>query len=432
MRIIDIIDKKKKGKVLSSEEIDFWIKGIMDKSIADYQTSALLMAIVLNGMNVEETSNLTMSMLNSGNIIDLSSIEGTIVDKHSTGGVGDKTTMVLSPLAAACGAKVAKMSGRGLGHTGGTLDKLEAIPGYNFSLSKEEFIAQVNDIGLAVIGQTDQTVPADKTIYALRDVTATVDSLPLIAASIMSKKLASGADTILLDVKYGEGAFMQTKDDAQQLAETMINIGRHLDKNVRAMITSMNQPLGYAIGNALEIKEAVESLKGEGPKDLEIICHKSAAIMLMQANLYTDMDKALAAVKNSVTDGSAIVKLKEMIKAQGGDENIVDDTSLLPQAKHQTVIYAKESGYMEDIKALELGLLAMRLGAGRAKAEDDVNPAVGLVINHKVGDKVSVDEKLVVVHHDESLDAEWLSDLDECFKISDTQVEAEPIIYKIL
>ncbi|HZJ85741.1 MAG TPA: thymidine phosphorylase, partial [Erysipelotrichaceae bacterium] len=323
MRIIDIIDKKKKGKVLSKEEIDFWIKGIMNKSIADYQTSALLMAIVLNGMNVEETSNLTMSMLNSGNIIDLSSIDGIIVDKHSTGGVGDKTTMVLSPLAAACGAKVAKMSGRGLGHTGGTLDKLEAIPGYNFSLSKEEFIAQVNDIGLAVIGQTDQTVPADKTIYALRDVTATVDSLPLIAASIMSKKLASGADTILLDVKYGEGAFMQTKDDAQELAITMINIGKHLNKNVRAMITSMNQPLGYAIGNALEIKEAVESLKGEGPKDLEIICHKSAAIMLMQANLFDDMDKALEAVRNSVSDGSAIVKLKEMIKAQGGDENIV-------------------------------------------------------------------------------------------------------------
>ncbi len=432
MRIIDIIDKKKKGLQLSESEIDFWIAGIMDKSIADYQTSALLMAIVLKGMTVKETSNLTMSMLNSGNIIDLSSIQGIKVDKHSTGGVGDKTSIVLGPLAAACGAQVAKMSGRGLGHTGGTLDKLEAIPNYNFSLSKEEFIAQVNDIGLAIIGQTDQTVPADKTIYALRDVTATVDSLPLIAASIMSKKLASGADTILLDVKYGEGAFMETKDDAQQLAMTMINIGEHLNKNVRAMITSMNQPLGYAIGNALEIKEAIESLKGKGPKDLEIICHQSAAIMLLQANLYTDMDQALAAVAKTVEDGSAIAKLKAMISAQGGDARVVDDVSLLPQAKFKTTIKSVEKGFVSDVKALELGLLAMRLGAGRQRAEDLVNPAVGLVIKHKVGDAIAISDDLVDIYHDTDLSDEWLADLDECFTISKNAVEAEPIIYKIL
>lgn len=432
MRIIDIIDKKKKGQELSQAEIEFWINGIMDKSVADYQTSALLMAIVLKGMTVEETSNLTMSMLNSGNIIDLSPIEGIKVDKHSTGGVGDKTTVVLAPLAAACGAKVAKMSGRGLGHTGGTLDKLEAIPGYNFKLSKEEFIDQVNEIGLSVIGQTDQTVPADKTIYALRDVTATVDSLPLIAASIMSKKLASGADTILLDVKYGEGAFMQTAEDAEELAVTMINIGQHLNKNVRAMITGMNQPLGFAIGNALEISEAIDSLKGHGPKDLEIVCHQSAAIMLMQANLYPDMDSALAAIETSIKDGSAIIKLKEMIKAQGGNELVVDDTSLLPQAKHMTVINSKKDGYMEDVMAMELGILAMQLGAGRARAEDSVNPAVGLVIKHKVGDKVDANEALVDVYHDSELSSEWLEKLDKCFVVSDKHVEAEPIIYKVL
>ena len=268
MRIVDVIEKKKNGLELSTEEIDFWIAGIMDTSVKDYQTSALLMAIVLQGMTTRETSDLTMAMLNSGSIIDLSMIDGVKVDKHSTGGVGDKSTMVLSPLAAACGAKVAKMSGRGLGHTGGTLDKLESIPGYNVSLSSDEFMNQVNDIGIAILGQTGQSVPADKTIYALRDVTATVDSLPLIAASIMSKKLASGSDTILLDVKYGDGAFMQTKEDAVELAEVMISIGEHLNKNVRAMITNMNEPLGRAIGNANEIVEAIEALKGNGPKDL--------------------------------------------------------------------------------------------------------------------------------------------------------------------
>lgn len=432
MRIIDIIEKKKKGLELTASEIDYWINGIMDRSIADYQTSALLMAIVLKGMTVEETSNLTMSMLNSGNIIDLSSIAGIKVDKHSTGGVGDKTTIVLAPIAAACGAKVAKMSGRGLGHTGGTLDKLESIPGYNFSLSKEQFIKQVNDIGLAVIGQTDQTVPADKTIYALRDVTATVDSLPLIAASIMSKKLASGADTILLDVKYGEGAFMETKEDAEKLATTMINIGEHLNKNVRAMITGMNEPLGFAIGNALEIKEAIDSLKGHGPHDLEVLCHTSAAIMLMQADLYSDMDLALKAVETSIKDGSALEKLSQMITAQGGNADVINDSSLLPQAKHITVVKSEKSGYLEDIMAHDLGVLAMQLGAGRAKAEDDINPAVGLVLNHKVGDKISVGDTLVDVYHDEDLSDTWLKQLHESFKVTDKHVDVEPIIYKIL
>ncbi len=432
MRIIDIIEKKKDGLQLSAKEIEYWINGIMDKSIPDYQTSALLMAIVLKGMTVEETSNLTMSMLNSGNIIDLSSVKGIVVDKHSTGGVGDKSTLVLGPLAAACGAKVAKMSGRGLGHTGGTLDKLESIPGYNFNLSKENFIKQVNEIGLAIIGQTDQTVPADKTIYALRDVTATVQSLPLVAASVMSKKIASGADTILLDVKYGEGAFMETKKDAELLAKTMIDIGEHLNKNVRAMITDMNQPLGYAIGNALEIKEAIDSLKGHGPKDLEILCYNSAAIMLIQANLYSDMESALKAVQGAVDDGSAIKKFAEMIKAQGGNAEVVNDASLLPQAKHITVIKSEGSGYIEDIMAHQLGVLAMQLGAGRSKAEDDVNPAVGLVLKHKVGESIKKGEPLVDVYHDSDLNLEWLEKLKASFKVSQNPVKVEPIIYKIL
>lgn len=432
MRIIDIIEKKKQGLELSKAEIDYWIKGLMDQSIADYQTSALLMAIVLKGMSVEETSNLTIAMLNSGDTIDLSSIAGIKVDKHSTGGVGDKTSIVLGPLVAACGAKVAKMSGRGLGHTGGTLDKLESIPGFNINLNKAEFISQVNDIGLAIIGQTDQTVPADKSIYALRDVTATVGSIPLIASSIMSKKLASGADTILLDVKYGEGAFMETKEAAENLAKTMIDIGKHLNKNVRAMITGMNQPLGFAIGNTLEVQEAIASLKGKGPKDLEVLCHNSAAIMLLQAKLYKDFDQALAAVKEVVLDGSALLKLEAMIKAQDGDFRVVSDDSLFKKSKYTSQIKSEKSGYLEDIMAHQLGVLAMQLGAGRLRANDNINHAVGLVIKHKVGDKVAVGDQLVTVYHDQSLNNEWLEKLKQSFKVTDKQVVAQPIIYKIL
>lgn len=432
MRIVDIIDKKKHGEVLSTEEINFWIEGIMDNSVKDYQTSALLMAIVLKGMDTRETSDLTMAMLNSGSVIDLSSIEGVKVDKHSTGGVGDKSTMVLSPLAAASGAKVAKMSGRGLGHTGGTLDKLESIPGYNVSLTTDEFIAQVNDIGIAILGQTGQSVPADKTIYALRDVTATVDSLPLIAASIMSKKLASGSDTILLDVKYGDGAFMETKEKAVELAEVMISIGEHLNKNVRAMITNMNEPLGKAIGNANEIREAIEALRGEGPADLAELCETSAAIMLHQANLASDVDDGLKKVKQSIENGSAILKLKELIKAQGGDPRVVDDVSLLPQAKYETVIKSQKSGYIRGIKASELGKLAMELGAGRKTVEESINFAVGLNLHAKIGDNVNEGDALVTVLHDDELSEAWIKRLFDAYEFSDEKVEATPIIYKVL
>lgn len=432
MRIVDIIEKKKNKESLSSVEINFWIEGIMDNTVKDYQTSALLMAILLNGMDTRETSDLTMAMLNSGNVIDLSSINGVKVDKHSTGGVGDKSTLILSPLAAANNAKVAKMSGRGLGHTGGTLDKLEAIPNYNINLSQSEFIKQVNDIGIALLGQTSESVPADKTIYALRDVTATVDSLPLIAASIMSKKLASGADTILLDVKYGDGAFMETKEKAEDLALVMIDIGNHLGKNVRAMITNMNEPLGNTIGNALEVRESIESLKGHGPDDLNELCNLSAAIMLEQAKLVSSVDEGLLKVSEVINNGLAIAKFKELIKAQGGDERVVDDYSLLPQAKYKTIINSKTSGYIAGIKASELGKLAMVLGAGRKTVDEEINYAVGLELSGKISDYKNSGDPLITVYHDEKLSDEWLERLYNSYTFTDEKIIKEDLIYKVL
>lgn len=432
MRIVDIIEKKKQGLALSSQEINFWIDGLMDNSVKDYQTSALLMAIVLKGMNVEETSDLAMAMLNSGSIIDLSSIDGVKVDKHSTGGVGDKSTMVLSPLVAANGAKLAKMSGRGLGHTGGTLDKLESIPGYNVSLTSQEFIDQVNNIGLAILGQTEASVPADKTIYALRDVTATVDSLPLIAASIMSKKLASGSDTILLDVKYGDGAFMETKAAAEELARVMIDIGQHLNKNVRAMITNMNEPLGRAIGNALEIKESILTLKNQGPSDLVELCNVSAGIMLNQADIALSVEEGIKMSEKAMADNSALEKFRQLVIAQGGNGDIVDDLSLLPSSKYVTVLKSKNSGYIQAIEASELGKLAMQLGAGRASAEEDINYAVGLELAVKVADYIEAGQDLITIYHDEDLSDAWIDELYTAYTYSEQAVIKEPIIYKVL
>lgn len=432
MRIVDIIEKKKQGLALSSQEINFWIDGLMDNSVKDYQTSALLMAIVLKGMNVEETSDLAMAMLNSGSIIDLSSIDGVKVDKHSTGGVGDKSTMVLSPLVAANGAKLAKMSGRGLGHTGGTLDKLESIPGYNVSLTSQEFIDQVNNIGLAILGQTEASVPADKTIYALRDVTATVDSLPLIAASIMSKKLASGSDTILLDVKYGDGAFMETKAAAEELARVMIDIGQHLNKNVRAMITNMNEPLGRAIGNALEIKESILTLKNQGPSDLVELCNVSAGIMLNQAGIALSVEEGIKMSEKAMADNSALEKFRQLVIAQGGNGDIVDDLSLLPSSKYVTVLKSKNSGYIQAIEASELGKLAMQLGAGRASAEEDINYAVGLELAVKVADYIEAGQDLITIYHDEDLSDAWIDELYTAYTYSEQAVIKEPIIYKVL
>lgn len=432
MRIVDIIEKKRNHEVLTTAEINFWIDGIMDKSIADYQSSALLMAIVLNGMNTQETSDLTMAMLNSGDRIDLSDIAGIKVDKHSTGGVGDKSTLVLAPIVAAAGAKVAKMSGRGLGHTGGTIDKLEAIPNYNIELSKADFIKQVNDINIALVGQSGEIVPADKIIYALRDVTATVDSLSLIAASIMSKKLASGADTILLDVKYGDGAFMETKAKAIELAQVMIDIGKHLNKNVKAMITNMNEPLGFAIGNSLEVIEAIETLNNQGPADLSVLTKTSAAIMLKQAKLVNNIDEGLILVESVVESGAALNKFKALISAQGGDASVVDDTSKFTQSKYKSEIKSKQAGYLAKVKTSKLGKLAMELGAGRKEVNDDINYAVGLKLHHKIGDFVDVDDILINVFHDDILTSEFIDDLLTCFTFSNEKVAKADIIAKIL
>ena len=432
MRFVDIINKKRNKQELTNEEIQFFVDGVTDGSLPDYQISALLMAIVLNDMNERETAYLAKAMMNSGDVIDLTSIEGIKSDKHSTGGVGDKTSMALGPMVAACGLKVAKMSGRGLGHTGGTLDKLESIKGFNCFLTEEQFKKQVQEVGLAIIGQTGDLVPADKKLYALRDVTGTVESIPLIASSIMSKKLASGSDTILLDVKYGEGAFMHTVEDATKLAEAMISIGNSLGRNTMAMITDMNQPLGNAIGNSIEIKEAIDTLKGHGPKDFTELCMQAGEIMLMQGKVAKDKEEARKMLEEGISSGRAFELFKEMVKAQGGDVAMLDDTSLLPQAKFTTEIKSKENGNIKVLHSEQLGILAMQLGAGRATKEDDVNHAVGLEINCKRGDKVNVGDTICYVYHDEELTEKWIEGLYDAFELTDEEVEASPLIEKVL
>lgn len=432
MRFVDIIEKKKQNQILTDEEIQFFVDGVTDCSIPDYQISALLMAIVFNGMNENEASKLAQAMRDSGDVIDLSSIEGIKSDKHSTGGVGDKTSIALTAIAAACGLKIAKMSGRGLGHTGGTLDKLESIEGFRIGLSEEEFKKQVNEIGLSIIGQTKDLVPADKKLYALRDVTATVDSIPLIASSIMSKKLASGSDTILLDVKYGEGAFMHTIEDAKKLAQTMISIGKNVGKNTMAMITDMNQPLGNTIGNALEVKEAVETVRGNGPEDFTELCKQACEIMLIQAKKATDKTQARKMIDEAISSGKAFEKLEQMVKYQGGNVEQIRNTDLLPQSKFKTEMLSNKEGYISDLKALELGVLAMHLGAGRAKYEDDINFAVGLELKAKKGTKVKKGDLLCTVYHDSKLTEEWIEKFYEAYTFSDTKIEKAPIIDSIL
>ena len=432
MRFVDIINKKRYNQELTDEEIQFFIDGVTDGSIPDYQVSALLMAIVLNGMTERETVRLSEAMMNSGDVLDLSSIEGIKSDKHSTGGVGDKTTMALGPMVAACGLKVAKMSGRGLGHTGGTLDKLESIEGFNCFLTEEQFKKQVQEIGIAVIGQTGDLVPADKKLYALRDVTGTVESIPLIASSIMSKKLACGSNTILLDVKYGEGAFMHTIEDATKLAKAMINIGNSLGRNTMAMITDMNQPLGNAIGNAIEIKEAVATLKGHGPKDFTELCMQAAEIMLIQGKVATTKDEARKMLEEAISSGRAFETFKKMVKAQGGNVAMIEDTSLLPQSKYKTEIKSKKSGNIKVIHSHKLGILAMQLGAGRATKEEDVNHAVGIELCCKRGAKVSEGDTVCVVYHDEELKQEWIDELYDSFELTDEEIEPSSLIEKVL
>lgn len=432
MRIVDIIEKKKNKEELTGAEIGYWIDGVTDGSIPDYQTSALLMAIVLNGMTDHETAKLAEAMMNSGDVMDLSDIDGIKSDKHSTGGVGDKTSIALGAIVSACGLKLAKMSGRGLGHTGGTLDKLESIEGLNVFLTEEEFKKQVNEIGFAIIGQTGELVPADKKLYALRDVTATVNSIPLIASSIMSKKLASGSDTILLDVKYGEGAFMKTKEDAKRLANAMIDIGTKLGRNTKAMITDMNQPLGNTIGNALEVREAVETVKGQGPKDFTELVIVAGEIMLMQAGKAKNKEQAKAMIIDVINSGKAFEQLKKMVKSQGGNVDQIEDTSLLPQAKYKTEMKSKEEGYIEYIHSMNLGILSMKLGGGREKKEDDINYAVGLEMNVKKGDKVKEGDLLCTVYHDQELTKEWIESFYGTFSYTKEKTNPIPIVEEIL
>ena len=398
MRMEEIIEHKRDGLELSQQEIHFFIKNYVDNKIPDYQASALLMAIYLKGMNDKETALLTEEMRVSGDVWDLSDIPGLKVDKHSTGGVGDKVSLVLGPMVASCGAKLAKMSGRGLGHTGGTLDKLESIPNFDIFETKEEFKKQIQEVGMAIIGQNKDIDPADKKLYALRDVTGTVSSMPLIASSIMSKKLASGADCILLDVKYGSGAFMKTKKDAKKLAEIMINIGRHLGKDVRAEVTDMDQPLGYAVGNNLEIKEVIETLHNRGPKDLTKLCLDSGSIMLVQAKLFRDKKEARKALLKNLKNGKAFEKFVEFVKAQKGDASYILDPSKFEVTKNIIPIYSNKEGVIKRIDALTIGKSSMKLGGGRERIEDTIDMSAGIILNKKIGDFVKYNELLATLY----------------------------------
>ncbi len=432
MRFVDIIAKKREGLALTTEEINYWIRSYTDGLIPDYQVSALLMAIVLNGMDARETADLTFAMMHSGDVIDLTGIEGIKADKHSTGGVGDKTSLALGPMVAACGVKLAKMSGRGLGHTGGTLDKLESIEGFNCYLSEDEFRKQVNDIGIAIIGQSANLVPADKKLYALRDVTATVDSMPLIASSIMSKKLAAGSDVIVLDVKYGSGAFMKTPEDAVALGQMMMNIGQSLGRKVSVMVTDMDEPLGCAIGNALEVKEAIETLKGNGPDDFTKLCITAGSLILVKAGVTDSLEDAQIKLKEVLANGAALEKLKDMVKMQGGNTIMIEQPELLPKSIFETALYVREDGFITRMQAQQLGTLAMKIGAGRETKEDDIKPGTGLVLCSKVGAKVSKGDPLVYVHHDEPLSDAWIKELYDCFEISKVYKERNPLVYTVL
>lgn len=432
MRMVDIILKKRDGGHLTKEEINFFIEGYVKGDIPDYQVSALLMTIVYKGMEKDEIFNLTEAMINSGKTCDLSSIPGVKVDKHSTGGVGDKTSLVLGPMVASCGAKLAKMSGRGLGHTGGTLDKLESIPGFNISLSSEEFLEQVKNIGMAIIGQTGDLVPADKKLYALRDVTGTVDSIPLIAASIMSKKIASGSDTILLDVKYGNGAFMKNLEDARILAKTMVEIGNFFGRDTRAEITDMSEPLGKAIGNNLEVKEAALTLLGKGPKDLTELCLDSGSTMLVQAKIASDKERARQMLLEHLENGDAFEVLCKFVKAQGGDESYIRDLSKFPIARYKAEVRSPIAGYISKINALEIGLSAMKLGAGREKKEDRIDMSAGILLNKKIGDAVKKDELLATIYTERPNYESVLKEVYNAFEIVNEEVGTKPIVIETI
>ncbi|MFB5176030.1 pyrimidine-nucleoside phosphorylase [Latilactobacillus sakei] len=410
MRMVDIIDHKRQGGALTAEEIQFFIDGYTDGTIPDYQASALLMAIYFNDMTDDERALLTMTMMRSGDQLDLSMIDGIKVDKHSTGGVGDKTSIPLAPMIAALGIPIPMISGRGLGHTGGTLDKLEAIPNFNISLTEEAFKKQVAEIKLAIIGATGNIAPADKKIYALRDVTDTVDSIPLIAGSIMSKKIASGTDALVLDVKTGSGAFMKTEEDAKELAQALVNIGRSVGMQCMAVISDMNQPLGNAIGNALEIEESIAILKGEGPADITELILTLGSQMVVLAGKATTLDEARQLLQGVIDDGQALEAFRQMIIYQGGDPAVIENPKLMPQAQYQIELPAKENGYVTEMTANEMGIASMLLGGGRQAKTDEIDYAVGLVLHKKIGDPVQKGESLLTIYSNRE-DIEAIKDL---------------------
>lgn len=429
MRMVDIIEKKRDNNPLSKREISHFIEGYVKGNIPDYQVSSLLMAIYFNGMNDEEATNLTEAILHSGETIDLSSIEGIKVDKHSTGGVGDKTTLVLGPLVASCGAKFAKLSGRGLGHTGGTLDKLESINGFNISLSNDDFLKQVNDINIAVAGQTAKLAPADKQLYALRDVTGTVPSIPLIASSIMSKKLASGADVIVLDVKIGEGAFMKTLEDARTLSRLMVKIGKNFDRKVVAFITDMSEPLGYAVGNKLEVIEAIRTLQGNGPSDLQTLCIEIGSYLVYHAGITESLKDARKMIGKKISSLEASDKFTELVSAQGGK---VPDLNDYIHTNALIAVKSESAGYIKKLNALDIGLAAMRLGAGRETKDDVIDQDVGIVLNKKVGDKVDKDEVLAYIYNNKDDITEEVKMVLNAFTIKENIVEKKPLIIEII
>ncbi len=433
MLMTDLIVKKRDGGELSHEEINFMIDGYTRGQIPDYQMSAMCMAILLRGMSDRETLDMTMAMVHSGETLDLSPIQGVKGDKHSTGGVGDKTSLVLCPMVAACGLKVAKMSGRGLGHTGGTIDKLESFPGFTTGISEETFFKNVNEIGIAIAGQTADLVPADKKLYALRDVTGTVPSIPLIVSSIMSKKLASGADVIVLDVKCGSGAFMKTEQEARTLAQGLTRIGRLAGRKCAAVITDMDQPLGWAVGNALEVKEAISVLKGEKGGDLLELCLTLGSCMLTEAGLAGSIEEARAKLEKTISDGTALEKLSQMVTAQQGDGRDVYDTSRLPLAPVQMEVTALEGGYVRRIEAEQVGLVSMHLGGGRATKDSEIDLSVGLVLHKKVGDSVEVGESLATIHaSSQEKAAEAAELLLACYSFSPDPVQRSPFIKDII
>lgn len=430
---LEIIRKKRDALELSTEEISYFIKGYLSEEIADYQMSALLMAIFLQGFSDTETQALTEEMLFSGEVLDFSYLSQAKVDKHSTGGVGDKTSLVIAPIVAAAGLCVPMISGRALGHTGGTLDKLESIPGFKTNISLKDFKQIIEKIGFAIIGQTDEIAPADRKIYSLRDVTATVDSIPLITASVMSKKLAEGLDGLLLDVKCGNGAFMRTIEDARRLSQVMVNVGKQMKKRTTAFITAMDQPLGWSVGNSLEVIEAIETLKGLGGEDFRFLCIELAAKMLHLGKVALDIDEGRRQVHSLISSGAALEKFEQMIIAQGGNANVINDFSLLPQAKHQAEVLAPQAGYVTSIDTLAIGHATMHLGAGRRRLDSAIDMAVGLRIIAKIGDYVTEGQNLCTIYYnDESFLATTQKRIEKAYQISEEKIIPSELVKEII